>query len=416
MREWQEATLGEIADKVGGIIQTGPFGSQLHETDYVREGVPVVMPKDIIEGRVSGSSIARVPESVARRLARHRLEPGDIVYGRRGDIGRQALVGSREQGWLCGTGCLRVSLGRQVVEPLFLHYYLRVPSVVTWIANHAIGATLPNLNTSILRSVPVSFPSLREQRQVASILSAYDDLIENCERRIRVLDEMARALYREWFVLFRYRGTKKVPLDESPRGHVPKGWSVRKLSDVASVNAEQIDTRRPPGTIHYIDISSVSPGTVDSIATLAFADAPGRARRVVRHGDVIWSCVRPNRRSHALILSPVDNTLASTGLAVLRATKAPPTYVYLATTTDDFVAYLEKRATGAAYPAVTASVFENAPILVPDTKTLEAFGRLSMPFAEESAALRRQIGNLRETRDLLLPRLLSGQIDMSDAA
>jgi type I restriction enzyme S subunit len=168
----RHSTLGQIADEIGGIIQTGPFGSQLHEEDYTAAGVPVVMPKDIQEGRVSEESIARIPVETAKRLDRHRLSVGDIVYGRRGDIGRQALIRQREAGWLCGTGCLRVSLGASPLDPEFLHYFLRVPSVIRWIANHAIGATMPNLNTSILRSVPVVFPVLAEQRRIAGILAA----------------------------------------------------------------------------------------------------------------------------------------------------------------------------------------------------------------------------------------------------
>src|SRR5690606_18355557 len=120
-------TLGEICDEVDGIIQTGPFGSQLHQSDYQECGIPVVMPKDLIDGRVSTESIARVGAEDAERLSRHRLEAGDIVYGRRGDIGRKALITDREAGYLCGTGCLRISLGSKVVDPTYLHYYLSQP-------------------------------------------------------------------------------------------------------------------------------------------------------------------------------------------------------------------------------------------------------------------------------------------------
>lgn len=190
---WRETTLGEVCDQVDGIIQTGPFGSQLHESDYSPEGIPVVMPKDIIEGRIAVESVARVAPDHVERLWRHKLEPGDIVYGRRGDIGRQALIRAEQEGWLCGTGCLRLSLGDSVLDPLFLHYYLRQQSVVRWISNQAVGATLPNLNTGILRSVPVLIPPLPVQRRIASILSAYDELMENSQRRIRILEAMARV-------------------------------------------------------------------------------------------------------------------------------------------------------------------------------------------------------------------------------
>jgi type I restriction enzyme, S subunit len=189
---------------------------------------------------------------------------------------------------------------------------------------------------------------------------------------------------------------------------------VKKLGDVAEVNRAQINARTPPEELHYIDISSVSPGQIDSITTYAFPDVPGRARRVVEHGDVLWSCVRPNRRSHAQVMHPDANTIASTGFAVLTATKVPFPFLYFATTTDDFVAFLTNNATGAAYPAVTATTFEKADLLIPPAPLLKQFGDATIPMAEQIHTLQRQIQNLRRTRDLLLPRLLSGQVSLDE--
>src|SRR2546428_7817749 len=149
-------SLGDIQDEVAGTIRTGPFGSQLHESDYAQAGIPVVMPKDIVDGRISHAAIARISEETAERLTRHRMRPGDIVYGRRGDIGRRAFITERESGWLCGTGCLRVSLGDSRLDPKFLYYFLGQPRVSPWILIQAVGATLPHLNTAIMRPVIVS--------------------------------------------------------------------------------------------------------------------------------------------------------------------------------------------------------------------------------------------------------------------
>jgi type I restriction enzyme, S subunit len=196
---WTTRTLGDICDEVDGIVQTGPFGSQLHESDYVSEGIPVVMPKNIIDGRVMEDGIARINEENAERLSRHRLHPGDIVYGRRGDIGRRALVDKRQSGWLCGTGCLRISLGDRILDSGFLYYYLGQIDVVRAIANQAIGATLPNLNTGIIRNISISYPELAVQRQIARALAAYDDLIDNNLRRNRVLRGMRDILLPKLF-------------------------------------------------------------------------------------------------------------------------------------------------------------------------------------------------------------------------
>jgi type I restriction enzyme S subunit len=301
------------------------------------------------------------------------------------------------------------------LDPLYLFYALQSDFGQGELKARASGTTVFGIKQSELRKVRVPVFPLPVQRHIAGILSAYDELIENSQRRIKILEAMARALYREWFVHFRFPGFESVPRVPSPLGEIPQGWEVKKLGDVAEVNRAQINARNAPEELHYIDISSVSPGQIDSITTYAFADAPGRARRIVQHGDVLWSCVRPNRRSHAQVMHPVPDTIASTGFAVLTPTKVPFTFLYFATTTDDFVAYLTNNATGAAYPAVTAATFEKADLLVPPAPLLKKFGDATIPTAEQIHTLQRQTQNLRRTRDLLLPRLLSGQIDVEAA-
>ena len=274
------------------------------------------------------------------------------------------------------------------------------------------GAATPIINKSSFSDFEINVPTLPIQRRIAGILSAYDDLIENSQRRIKILEEMARRLYREWFVYFRFPGHEGCRLVQSPLGEIPEGWEVKSLGDIAVVNRSTINMRNPPNRLGYIDIASVSPGRVESVTDYLFSEAPGRARRIVSHGDVLWSCVRPNRRSHAQVMHPEENTIASTGFAVLTALKVPATFLYQATTTDEFVAYLTNNATGAAYPAVTAPTFENAKLVVPETALSQSFGELTIPMAEEVHVIQRQVDNLRRTRDLLLPRLLCGQIDV----
>lgn len=156
---WNHSTLAAEAKRCGGFIQTGPFGSQLHASDYVDEGVPVVMPQDLNNRRISVERIVRVTEEMAQRLTRHRVKPGDVVYSRRGDVERHALVSDREAGWLCGTGCLLVRLGAAWPSQAYLSEVLDLPVTREWLVRHAVGATMPNLNTSILGDVPLLMPS-----------------------------------------------------------------------------------------------------------------------------------------------------------------------------------------------------------------------------------------------------------------
>lgn len=158
---WKHVSLGEISVN----IQTGPFGSQLHQSDYSEKGTPVVMPKDLISGHISEESIARVSDDHVERLSRHKIEVGDILYSRRGDVGRCAFASETEAGWLCGTGCLRVTIDSRKANPKFVFYQLLKADTIGWVEKHAVGSTMLNLNTSILSSVPIDLPSHDKQNK-----------------------------------------------------------------------------------------------------------------------------------------------------------------------------------------------------------------------------------------------------------
>ena len=153
---WVRAELAAVCVSDG--IQTGPFGSQLHQSDYSDTGVPVVMPKDLIDYRISVEKIARIPDDLANRLGRHRMITGDTVYGRRGDIGRRGFIGEKQAGFFCGTGCLRIRPDASKINPRYLFDALGAPETAGTIANRAKGATMLNLNASVLRTVPVLVP------------------------------------------------------------------------------------------------------------------------------------------------------------------------------------------------------------------------------------------------------------------
>ena len=378
-----------------------------------KEGVPFIKGKNISGGTVDFTTCDFItPDDHKEACKRVKPQRGDILFSNIGSVGDTAVVNDDREFSIKNVALFRPD--RRKVDQGYFYYLVLSPEFRSNVMNVRSGSAQPFISLANLRSFEVSYdedPSA--QRRIAGILSAYDELMENSQRRIRILETMARALYREWFVHYRFPGHEKLPRVASPFGDIPKGWEVKKLATVADVNRAQINARTAPDALHYIDISSVSPGQIDSITTYAFANAPGRARRIVQHGDVLWSCVRPNRRSHAQVMHPEPNTIASTGFAVLTATKVPFTFLYFATTTDDFVAFLTNNATGAAYPAVSGATFEKADLLIPPAPLLKKFGDATISMAEQIHTLQRQIQNLRRTRDLLLPRLLSGKVEFA---
>lgn len=273
-------------------------------------------------------------------------------------------------------------------------------------AKNEAGA-VPGVNRNTLHQMSVSVPDVDTQVSIATVLLQYDDLIETNRRRIALLEEAARLLYREWFVNLRFPGYAAVR-----KMALPDGWRTRSLSEVVEVNRESLSSKSQPSEIQYVDIASVETGIVLGATRMPFAEAPGRARRLVQHGDVIWSCVRPNRRSYSLMWKPDDDLVVSTGFAVLSAKSVPFSYLYFATTSDDFVAYLTNRATGAAYPAVTAKDFEEAPLLCPKLEVLQDFHERCLPMLELLNTLIKQNEQLTIARDALLPKLISGAIQV----
>lgn len=170
-------TLGEIAD-----IITGPFGSQLHMSDYVDVGIPVIMPQDIIDGTVSMDSIAYIRESDYQRLIRYAVKNNDIIFARRGDIEKHAFI-TDDSKMLCGTGCFRVRITDSKVYPLFLSYFLDRLETRKWLVTHAVGTNMPNLNTTILSFVPVKLPDYEEQVKIGDFLYNIEKKIQ-CNKKI----------------------------------------------------------------------------------------------------------------------------------------------------------------------------------------------------------------------------------------
>jgi len=382
--------------------------------------VPYLTAKNIKDGNLDLTKTAFISEEAFSKYFRAseravvRAEPEDVIFGIIGSIGEayEVRLGDRF-GMSSSIAILRPD--RSHVDPEFLLRWVQGEDFQTALYNIKGGVAQSYVSLEMIRSLPIKLPPLPTQRRIAAILSTYDDLIEHNTRRSAILEEMARRLYEEWFVHFRFPGHEGVRMVDSEIGKVPEGWTVRSLAEVAAVNARSIRKGNAPQEINYIDIKSVDTGRVEYTRQMPFADAPSRARRIVKSGDIIWSAVRPNLRAYALIVDPQPNTIASTGFAVVSPTEAPFSFIYPALTSDEFVGYLVNHATGAAYPAVNQKDFEVAKLTVPPVETIEVYDQLVRPMLVLAHRLEVKNTNLRSQRDLLLPKLISGEIDVSEA-
>ncbi len=407
---WSTRTLGELACRAGGEVRTGPFGSQLHKSDYVDDptATPVVMPKDMVDGRVDPASIARVDDRVVERLSSHVLRTGDIVLGRRGDIGRRAWTGDKEDGWLCGTGSMRITIsGSTELRSRFLFYYLGLSQTIGWLQGHAVGATMANLSAGVVRQLLVRYPTTAVQDVIVDVLDAIDTLIENNRRRIEILEEMARLLYREWFVHFRFPGHEDVELVDSDLEPIPAGWGQVRLAEACSLVMGQ-----SPKSEYYNDIGEGLPfhqGVRD------FGDRfPTHTKwttvdnRVAESGDILFSVRAPVGRIN---VAP-DRLVVGRGLSAIRALDGNQNHLLVQL--KEVFAVEDSIGGGTIFNAVTKKDMESIVLLRPTSLVVEAFEAVVAPMADLVANLFQQNIALRQARDLLLPRLVSGELDVSE--
>lgn len=296
----------------------------------------------------------------------------------------------------------------ELLEPRFIGYYLRTPEFRGKFMAFSAMTTRASLTNDDLLSLEVPVPSLLVQQRIASILSTYDDLIENNQKQIKLLEEAAQRLYKEWFVDLHFPGHENVKIVDG----VPEGWESCRLRDVAEINGRNIDENYPYDKINYIDIGSVRNGRILEKANYNLEEAPGRAKRIVQDGDVIWGMVRPNLRAYAMVLNPDKNDVFSTGFAVLTSKKVPFSFLYCNVTTEEFVGYLVNCTNGAAYPAVKPIHFEEYNVSIPPNNLLNKFHNITEPYFRKIYYLNKQISSLREARDRLLPKLMSGEIEV----
>jgi len=221
---WKLTSLGDISSK----IQTGPFGSQLHAHEYTDEGIPVLMPKDLIDGRADINSAAKIPETRADDLVKHKLKKGDILFSRRGDVARFGLITEESEGALCGTGCLKASISKEN-SALFLSYFLQKSTVRKWLEQNAVGQTMLNLNTTILSELPIMVASSKqEQQKIAKILSTWDKAISTTECLIENSTQQKKALMQQLLT-----GKKRLLNDE---GKPFEGeWEEVELGEISHI-------------------------------------------------------------------------------------------------------------------------------------------------------------------------------------
>lgn len=297
-------------------------------------------------------------------------------------------------------------------DPKYVFYALR--HIAPDVKGLAGGAATPIISKSSFSDISIRVAPLRQQRRIASILSAYDDLIENNTWRIAILEEMARRIYEEWFVRFRFPGHEGVRMVESELGLVPEGWPVVAASEAMQINPS---TKVPKeGIKPFLAMNCLSDGSM-------LIDAPGEREgnsgSKFRNGDTLFARITPcleNGKTGFVQFLPSDEAVAfgSTEFIVLRSRTLTPEFVYLLARSEAFRDNAIKSMSGASgRQRVREACFDTFLLANPDQETLAKFETVVRPMFRLIQSLALKSSNLRATRDLLLPKLISGELDVS---
>jgi type I restriction enzyme, S subunit len=418
-------------------VCSGVFDCPHSTPELTPDGPLIVRSQDIRSGVFKVDEAAHISEATYRERT-GRAEPvhGDVLYSREGTyfgVAAEVPLGTR------------VCLGQRMVllrpEPTrvhfrFLRYWLNSPVMASHIHGHRDGTVAERLNLPTIRGLPVALPPLSEQHAIAKILGTLDDKIELNRRMNETLEAMARALFQSWFVDFdpvhakiegRWHRGESLPglpaylwdlfpnrLVDSELGETPEGWEVGTLRDFSSLNPEAWSKETRPAVINYVDLSNTKWGRIEAVTAHAQQDAPSRAQRVLRPQDTIVGTVRPGNGSYAFIQE--DGLTGSTGFAVLRPLRIDyAEFVYFAATAAENIEVLSHLADGGAYPAVRPEVVAATPVVRHSLDLLVKFSRVTRPLLAKMAENEREARTLAAIRDALLPKLISGELRVTDA-
>lgn len=423
-----KTTLGLVAD-----IITGPFGSSLHQYEYVSFGIPVIMPQDIGNRNLSYEKIAYITQEKANELSRYLVDTNDIVYARRGDIEKHAFITDNDKGAICGTGCLRVRIIDKTVNPIFLSFYLNKPETKKWISLHAVGSNMPNINTEILSKVPIVLPDKKEQDSIASFLDSIDNKISNNNDICSDLEGMAKLLYNYWFVQFDFPDENGKPYkssggkmvwNEELKREIPDGWEIDSIGNHISVKrGVSYSSNDIVGNgIPMLNLNSFNTDVTYKESGIKTYSGNYSNDKIVSPYDLIMCATqqtdidisgKTNVIGKALFVPDIfeSQIITSMDVITLMCDDTFNKYYLRATINAPFFhKYIVGFANGTKIKHLDVSGLLNMQHEIPPNGIMSKYSSVIELFEKEKSKIIRENQELASLRDFLLPMLMNGQV------
>ena len=383
-KKWCRVPIVELCEAhVDCVNRTAPIVDS--PTPY-----KMIRTTNVRDGYIDTENVRYVTEETYKKWTR-RLIPkrGDVILTREAPLGEVGKIRSDDQIFL-GQRLYQFRTNPKKLDADFLLYALLYDDLQGQVRGYGSGATVEHMRLEDIPCLEIYLPRIEEQQKIASILSAYDDLIENNLRRIKILEEMAQNLYREWFVKFRFSGHEQARFIDSPLGKIPEGWEVKKLGEILELNYGKAlkQENRTLGNVPVYGSSGVI-----GYNSVALVNGPGIVvGRKGNVGSIYWS-----EKS----FYPIDTVY-------FVSSKIPLRFLFYDLKTKNFLN------NDAAVPGLNRNQAYSLETLVSPSNILITFCRFADEFEQQSAVLRHKNAILRRKRDMLLPKLISGEVDVSE--
>ncbi|MEQ8390018.1 MAG: restriction endonuclease subunit S [Thalassospira sp.] len=389
---------------------------RIYAKELTRSGVPFLKSKEIIDkvnGKVIHANALFISEERYQQIIAHSgaLEEGDVLLTSRGTLGVPYVIRATDR-FHFADGNLTWFRNFRGLNSKFLRYWLLSPMGKAQLQTAVIGAAQQAYTIASLKKMELSYPSIVEQNRIVAILSAYDDLIENNTRRIAILEEMARRLYEEWFVHFRFPGHEDATFIDTEDGRVPEGWNAIILDDLVEDIRQTIQPSQVDQSTPYVGLEHI-PRRSTTLSEWGTAESVDSTKLVFRKGDILFGKIRPY--FHKVCIAPIDG-ICSSDTILLRARKEEFSSIALCCTSSDaFVQRATQTSNGTKMPRANWNVLKKYLVAMPPEPILTKFNKLIIAIAAQTTNLMSKNRNLRAQRDLLLPKLISGEINVSKA-
>ena len=408
--------LGDIA-----ISQTGPFGSQLHEEDYVSEGTPIVTVEHLGDINFTHQNLPFVSEADTKRLSKYILIEGDIVFSRVGSIDRNVYVDKSHEGWIFSGRCIRVRADKNKVNPRYLSYYFKQNSFKKMMMNLAVGATMPSLNTKIMNSIELDLLPRENQDKIANILSAIDDKIQINNQINQELEAMAKTLYDYWFVQFDFPDQNGNPYKSSGgkmiynpelKREIPEGWGVEKIEDIAQTGSggtpkSTNSSYYTDGEVPWINSGELSQTVITSTSNFITEEGLKNSNaKLFPSGTILVAMygATAGKVSFLAFEASTNQAICAIMLSDVRMR------YYLKNVIEDLYQYLVNLSTGSARDNLSQDMIKNIKVVIPSNEILDRYYYFSNNIIKELTKKQQENEQLIQLRDWLLPMLMNGQV------